>query len=78
MRANETHYRAFEEILEPFGSEEFGGLARLERRSLPTAACDCLPAVAFGEGGSENEAKTQKNRCLFFPRRMAAVFLKMP
>jgi hypothetical protein len=50
----------------------------------PVTACR---AVAFGEGrlvrrsfsegGSENEAKIQKNRCLFSPHRMAAVFLKM-
>ena len=33
---------------------------------MPKLACDCLPAVASGIGGSENEAKTQKNRCLFF------------
>ena len=34
------YIRAFEKMRQPFGSEEFWGLARLKRRSMPTAACD--------------------------------------
>jgi hypothetical protein len=56
---------------------DFGVLARLSEGACPQRPVTACPAVAFGEGGSENEAKTQKIRCLSLPNRAATVFLKM-
>ena len=50
-------------------------LARLQRRSMFESPVTACPAK-HGEDGSRNDAKTQKNRFVSFPNRMATVFFK--
>jgi hypothetical protein len=42
---------------------------------MPAAACNCLPGRSLGEGRSENEAETQKDRCLKTFRWLLGIFM---
>jgi len=52
--------RVFEEIPEPFGSEEFWCFGEAERRSMPKGTCDCLPARSQAKAGAKTKPKLKR------------------